>query len=131
MPPVQTGVGSGGDALDHRGGGGAGVALTPAGYDEPLELPDGCHHISLAKFLEVKSLRLDIFYPTSLFPEARVATPVGGGVGGSRDSRLPYDGPLVGFWLPSQLSLASLLRRRIEILSLAIWWVLSTQQYWY
>ncbi|CAM9180802.1 unnamed protein product, partial [Ectocarpus sp. 8 AP-2014] len=53
MPPVKTDGGSGGDALDHMGGGGAGVALTPAGYDEPLELPDGCHHISLAKFLEV------------------------------------------------------------------------------
>ncbi|CAM9534509.1 unnamed protein product, partial [Ectocarpus sp. 4 AP-2014] len=53
MPPVKTDSGSGGDALDHMGGGGAGVALTPAGYDEPLELPDGCHHISLAKFLEV------------------------------------------------------------------------------
>ncbi|CBN79087.1 hypothetical protein Esi_0176_0038 [Ectocarpus siliculosus] len=53
MPPVRTDGGSGGDALDHMGGGGAGVALTPAGYDEPLELPDGCHHISLAKFLEV------------------------------------------------------------------------------
>lgn len=42
---------------DGDGGGGDGVALTPAGYDEPLELPDGCHHISLSRFLEVREGR--------------------------------------------------------------------------
>ncbi|CAM9753842.1 unnamed protein product [Pylaiella littoralis] len=55
MPPVDTtGGGTGGPAIRYgEGGGGQEVTLTPPGYDEPLELPDGCHHISLTKFLEV------------------------------------------------------------------------------
>lgn len=38
--------------VDDRGVGHGGVALTPTGDDEPLELPDGCQHISLSHFLE-------------------------------------------------------------------------------
>lgn len=55
MPPVETGS-AGGSAIEHGGmggGGGEGVEMTPTGYEPPLELPDGCHHISLEKFLEV------------------------------------------------------------------------------
>ena len=48
---------SGGTPLDGEGGDSGGVALTPKGYDEPLELPGGCHHISLSKFLEVRVMR--------------------------------------------------------------------------
>lgn len=48
--------GTGGDVPGHYEGGGGGVALTPTGYDEPLELPGSSHYISLAKFLEVGSL---------------------------------------------------------------------------
>lgn len=29
------------------------ISLTPKGYEDPLELPDGNHHISFSKFLEV------------------------------------------------------------------------------
>lgn len=47
--PVK--AGSGGTALDDDSGR---IALTPTEYEEPLELPDGCHHISLSKFLEVR-----------------------------------------------------------------------------
>eukprot|EP00752_Nemacystus_decipiens_P002063 g1974.t1 len=55
MPPVETGS-AGGSAIGHGGmggGGGEGVEMTPTDYEPPLELPDGCHHISLEKFLEV------------------------------------------------------------------------------
>lgn len=61
MPPVDAdGGGTGGAAVgDGMSGGGEGVTLTPTGYDEPLELPDGCHHISLTKFLEVNGMKND------------------------------------------------------------------------
>lgn len=59
MPPVDTSTHGGGSAIDHNdmGGGSEGrVDLTPKDYEPPLELPDGCHHISLEKFLEVNEV---------------------------------------------------------------------------
>eukprot|EP00903_Cladosiphon_okamuranus_P011675 g10981.t1 len=54
LPPVEA-ASAGGSAIGQGGmvGGGEGVEITPRGYEPPLELPDGCHHISLEKFLEV------------------------------------------------------------------------------
>lgn len=51
------------------GGGGEGVEMTPTGYEPPLELPDGCHHISLEKFLEVNCCVHVFFFFFFAMPE--------------------------------------------------------------
>lgn len=52
------------------GGGGEGVEMTPTEYEPPLELPDGCHHISLEKFLEV--VYIDLRCYSMRLPEKHV-----------------------------------------------------------